>query len=43
MTQQQAGLTLFPEWLKKAVELGYSPIELARVLQLRAALATDFS
>lgn len=32
MTQQQAGLTLFPEWLKKAVELGYSPIELARVL-----------
>jgi len=29
---QQAGLTLFPDWLKKAVELGYSPIELARVL-----------
>lgn len=32
MTQQQAGLTLFPDWLKKAVELGYSPMELARVL-----------
>ena len=24
--------TLFPEWLRKAVELGYSPIELARLL-----------
>ena len=32
MTQQQASLTLFPDWLKKAVELGYSPMELARVL-----------
>jgi sugar phosphate isomerase/epimerase len=29
---QQANLTLFPDWLKKAVELGYSPMELARVL-----------
>ena len=29
---QQANLTLFPDWLKKAIELGYSPIELARVL-----------
>ena len=26
------GATLFPDWLKKAVELGYSPLELARVL-----------
>ena len=26
------GATLFPDWLRKAVELGYSPIELARVL-----------
>lgn len=32
MTRQQAALTLFPDWLKKAVELGYSPMELARVL-----------
>lgn len=28
----KAGATLFPDWLKKAVELGYSPIELARLL-----------
>lgn len=26
------GLTLFPQWLKRAIELGYSPLELARVL-----------
>jgi len=31
MTQSD-NLTLFPDWLKKAVELGYSPIELARLL-----------
>jgi sugar phosphate isomerase/epimerase len=31
MTQAD-GATLFPDWLKKAVELGYSPIELARLL-----------
>jgi transcriptional regulator with XRE-family HTH domain len=29
---QAPGVTLFPDWLKRAVELGYSPIELARVL-----------
>jgi len=29
---ESAGLTLFPDWLKRAVELGYSPIELARLL-----------
>jgi len=29
---QTSGVTLFPDWLKRAVELGYSPIELARVL-----------
>ena len=29
---QTPGVTLFPDWLKRAVELGYSPIELARVL-----------
>jgi sugar phosphate isomerase/epimerase len=29
---QNTSTTLFPDWLKKAVELGYSPIELARVL-----------
>lgn len=29
---QNTSATLFPDWLKKAVELGYSPIELARVL-----------
>lgn len=31
MTQND-GVTIFPDWLKRAVELGYSPIELARVL-----------
>jgi len=31
MTQSD-NLTLFPDWLRKAVELGYSPIELARLL-----------
>jgi len=31
MTQPE-GATLFPDWLRKAVELGYSPIELARLL-----------
>jgi transcriptional regulator with XRE-family HTH domain len=29
---QNEGVTLFPEWLKRAVELGYSPLELARLL-----------
>ena len=29
---RSASTTLFPDWLKRAVELGYSPIELARVL-----------
>ena len=29
---QHSSATLFPGWLKRAVELGYSPIELARVL-----------
>jgi sugar phosphate isomerase/epimerase len=29
---QTPSVTLFPDWLKRAVELGYSPIELARVL-----------
>jgi sugar phosphate isomerase/epimerase len=29
---QTPGATIFPDWLKRAVELGYSPIELARVL-----------
>jgi len=29
---QAPGVTIFPDWLKRAVELGYSPIELARVL-----------
>lgn len=32
MARQQTGVALFPDWLKKAVELGYSPLELARVL-----------
>lgn len=31
MTQPE-GATLFPDWLRKAVELGYTPIELARLL-----------
>jgi sugar phosphate isomerase/epimerase len=25
-------VTIFPDWLRRAVELGYSPLELARVL-----------
>ncbi len=29
---QSNGLTLFPQWLKRAIELGYSPLELARML-----------
>lgn len=29
---QPAGVRWFPEWLKKAIDLGYSPMELARVL-----------
>ena len=29
---ENSGLTLLPAWLKRAVELGYSPIELARLL-----------
>ena len=29
---QTDNVTIFPEWLKRAVELGYSPLELARLL-----------
>lgn len=29
---QSDGVTLFPDWIRKAIELGYSPIELARLL-----------
>jgi len=29
---QTEQLTIFPEWLKRAIELGYSPLELARLL-----------
>jgi transcriptional regulator with XRE-family HTH domain len=31
MTQTD-NVNLFPEWLKRAIELGYSPLELARLL-----------
>jgi len=29
---QTDNVNLFPEWLKRAIELGYSPLELARLL-----------
>jgi transcriptional regulator with XRE-family HTH domain len=29
---QNENITIFPEWLKRAIELGYSPLELARLL-----------
>ena len=29
---QTEHVTIFPEWLKRAIELGYSPLELARLL-----------
>ncbi len=29
---QAEQVTIFPEWLKRAIELGYSPLELARLL-----------
>jgi transcriptional regulator with XRE-family HTH domain len=29
---QTDNVTIFPEWLKRAIELGYSPLELARLL-----------
>ncbi|MBS1200316.1 MAG: hypothetical protein H6R27_994 [Proteobacteria bacterium] len=29
---QSDSVTLFPDWIRKAIELGYSPIELARLL-----------
>lgn len=29
---QTENVTIFPEWLKRAIELGYSPLELARLL-----------
>jgi transcriptional regulator with XRE-family HTH domain len=29
---QSDNVTIFPEWLKRAIELGYSPLELARML-----------
>lgn len=31
MTQTEQ-VTIFPDWLKRAIELGYSPLELARLL-----------
>lgn len=33
------GLTLFPQWLKRALELGYSPAQLARALNTTPAAA----
>jgi sugar phosphate isomerase/epimerase len=33
------GPTLFPHWLKRALELGYSPVELARLLNTTPAVA----
>lgn len=33
------GPTLFPQWLKRALELGYSPVELARLLNTTPAVA----
>ena len=38
---QTPSATLFPDWLKRAVELGYSPIELARVLGTTPATVTQ--
>jgi transcriptional regulator with XRE-family HTH domain len=29
---QTEHVTIFPDWLKRAIELGYSPLELARLL-----------
>ena len=34
-----SGPTLFPQWLKRALELGYSPVELARLLNTTPAVA----
>jgi hypothetical protein len=33
------GPTLFPAWLKRALELGYSPVELARLLNTTPSVA----
>ncbi len=35
----QSGPTLFPAWLKRALELGYSPVELARLLNTTPSVA----
>ena len=39
--KENAGLTLVPHWLKRAVELGYSPIELARLLGTTPAVVAQ--